>query len=257
MEIEILKKFLTILLCIPFFLAACQQDEDIQALAEGKGYIQLQLSTDDGLSTRAIQDVENVSTWFAVISKDGETLYNQPIGNVLGTRPFDPGTYSISVRSHNNADAANVSDNRWGEAYHTGEANGIEISAGGTAYVHITCGRALNAKFRLDYSEFSGIINTFTISAPRSLTFSYAAGTLAREAYFAPNTTITYTINYTLGDNTKTTEAQTLTLGGAATVSILKIKSDIHGNVSLSLTCDDEFEGDAESDIIIDGASGS
>lgn len=254
-----LKRFsIYIVFTIAFALvfAACQQDEG-PTVATDKGYIHLQLSADDGLNTRAMQDVYNVSTWFAVITKDGETLYNQPIGNVLGTRPFDPGIYSISVRSHNNADAANLSDNRWGEAYHTGEATNVEVSAGGTAYVHIACGRALNAKFRLDYSEFSGIINAFTISAPKSLTFSYTAGTLAREAYFAPNTTITYTINYTLGTETKTTEAQTLTLGGAATVSILRIKSDIHGTVSLSLICDDEFEGDATSDIDIDGTTGS
>lgn len=236
-------------------LAACQQEDGL--IATDKGYIQLQLSADDGLSTRAMQDVDNVSTWFAVITKDGDTVYNQPIGNVLGDRPFNPGIYSISVRSHNNADAANLSDNRWGEAYHTGKATNVEVSAGGTAYVHISCDRALNAKFRLDYSEFSGIINAFTISAPKSLVFSYAAGTLAREAYFAPNTTITYTINYTLGTETKTTEAQTLTLGDAATVSILRIKSDIHGTVSLSLICDDEFEDNATSFIDIDGATGS
>ncbi len=203
-----------------------------------------------------MQDVVDVTTWYAIVSNAGGTFYNQQIGNELGARSFDPGTYAISVRSHNNADAANSSDNGWGEAYHTGESNNVEVSAGGTAYVHIACGRALNTKFRLDYSEFSGIINAFTISNPKNLTFAYVDGTLAREAYFAPNSTLTYSINYTLGDVTKTTDEQTLTLGGAATVSILKIKSDIHGIVSLSLTSDDEFEGDADAEINIDGTTG-
>jgi hypothetical protein len=251
-----LKKIAIILLyCIAVLLFGCSQQDDGFAVTE-KGYIQLRLSADNGALTRAMQDVDDISTWYAVVSNDAGILYDQQIGSELGTRSFDPGTYAISVRSHDNADEANTSDNGWGEAYHTGEANNIEVSAGGTAYVHIACGRALNAKFRLDYSEFSGIINAFTISSPKNLTFAYADGTLAREAYFAPNSTITYTINYTLGDDTKTTEAQTLTLGGAATVSILKIKSDIHGTVSLSLTCDDEFEGDANAEIDIDGTTG-
>ncbi len=250
-----MKKITTILFCgFAFLLAACQQDD--LAVAD-KGYIHLLLSADDGLSTRTIQDVDDVSTWYALVANESETLYDQQIGNELGNRPFDPGTYSISVRNYNDADEANATDNGWGAAYHTGSVSDIEVSAGGTAYVHISCGRALNAKFRLDYSGFSGIINAFTISAPKNLTFSYTAGTLAREAFFPPHSTLTYTINYTLGEATKSTELQTLTLGGAATVSTLRIKSDITGNVSLSLTCDDEMEGDVASEIDIDGASGS
>ena len=236
--------------------AACQQDEG-PTVATGKGYIRLQLSADGGLRTRAMQDVENIYSWYAIVSNESGVLYDKSIGEGLEGLPFDPGTYSISVRNYDDVDAANASNNGWGDAYHTGSASDIEVSAGGTAYVHINCGRSQNAKFRLDYSEFSGIIDAFTISAPKTLTFAHTAGTLSREAFFAPNAELTYTITYTLADVTKTTDAQTLTLGAAATVSILRIKSDVNGNISISLTCDDEFEDDAQSDIIIDGASGT
>lgn len=236
--------------------AACQQDSDPTS-AGAQGHILLRLSTDNTLRTRAMQDVEDVSTWYAVVSDGTQTLYDQQISGELGARPFNPGTYAIDVRNHNDVDAANNANGGWGDAYYTGSARDIEVSAGGTAYVHIACGRALNAKFRLDYSEFSGIINALTITSPKTLTFAYAEGTLAREAFFPPHTEITYTINYTIGDDTKTTEPQTLTLGDAATVSILKIKSDIYGTLSVSLTCDNEFEGDAESIIAINGASGT
>lgn len=245
-----------ILLCLSFLLAACQQESEPPTAAT-KGYIQLRLSADDALHTRALQDVEDVSTWYAVVSNGSETLYDQQISGELGARPFDPGTYSIDVRNYNDVDAANNAKGGWGDAYYIGSASNIEVSAGGTAYVHIACGRALNAKFRLDYSGFSGIINALTISTPKELTFAYADGTLAREAFFPPRSILTYTINYTIGDDTKTTEPQTLTLGDAATVSILKIKSDIYGILTISLTCDDEFEDNAESDIIINAASGT
>ncbi len=236
--------------------AACQQDEG-PTVATGKGYIRLQLSADGGLRTRAMQDVENIYSWYAIVSNESGVLYDKSIGEGLEGLPFDPGTYSISVRNYDDVDAANASNNGWGDAYHTGSASDIEVSAGGTAYVHIACGRALNAKFRLDYSEFSGIINALTITAPRTLTFAYADGTLAREAFFPPHSTLTYTIDYTIGTETKTTQPQTLTLGDAATVSTLRIKSDIYGTLSVSLTCDSAFEGDAQSDITIDAASGS
>ena len=236
--------------------AACQQDSDPTS-AGAQGHILLRLSTDNTLRTRAMQDVEDVSTWYAVVSDGTQTLYDQQISGELEARPFNPGTYAIDVRNYNDVEAANNANGGWGDAYYTGSASDIEVSAGGTAYVHIACGRALNAKFRLDYSEFSGIINALTITSPKALTFAYAEGTLAREAFFPPHTEITYTINYTIGDDTKTTEPQTLTLGDAATVSILKIKSDIYGTLSVSLTCDNEFESDAESIIAINGASGT
>ena len=239
-------------------LAACQQAEDeVCPATTGQGHICLHLSADDALRTRTIQDVADASTWYAVVSNETGTLYDQQIGTELEARPFDAGTYAISVRNYNDADAANSANGGWGAAYHTGTASDIEVSAGGTAYVHINCGRALNAKFRLDYNEFSGIINAFTISTPKQLTFAYNDGTLAREAYFPPQTTITYTINYTIGADTKTTAPATLTLGGAATVSILRIKSDIHGNINLSMTCDDAFEDDANTEIDIDGTNGN
>lgn len=250
-----MKHLITIALSLTaLLLAACQQD-DVPAIPQG--HIRLRLSADQALRTRAMQDVSDITPWYAVVSNGTSTLYDQQIGRELETRLFDPGTYSISVRNYDNAEAANAADGGWGDAYHEGEAHHVEVSAGGTAYVHINCGQALNAKFRLDYSQFSGIINALTISSPKALTFSHAAGTLTREAYFAPQSTLTYTINYTIGDDTKTTEPATITLGGAATVSILRIKSDIHGNINVAMTYDTEFEDEATSEIDIDGTSGN
>ena len=232
--------------------ASCHQED----VAIERGHIVLRLSTDDAVSTRALQDVSNVETWHANVSNESETLYDGLIGNGLETMLFDAGVYAIDVRNYDTMADANNASNGWGAAYHEGSASNVLVSAGGTAYVNISCGRALNAKFRLDYSEFSGVIDGFAITVPRTITFSHADGTLANEAFFAPNATITYTITYTIAGETKTTTARTLTLGGAATVSTLRIKSDIHGQLSISLTCDNEFEGDAQSDITIDGASG-
>lgn len=243
-----------LLTTLALVFTACQQETDSTALATG--HIQLRLSTDDALRTRAQQDVSDISSWYAVVSNGSETLFDQQIGNQLSAREFDPGTYSISVRNYHDTDAALAANSGWGDAYHTGSVSNVEISAGGTAYVHIACGRSENAKFRLDYTEFSGIIDALTISSPRQLTFAYSEGTLANEAFFEPGATLTYTITYTISGETKTTETQTLTLGTAATVSILKIKSDIYGSIIVNLTCDNTFEGDAQSDIVIDGASG-
>ena len=240
-------------ICVAFLLTACQQEEE-NTPGGGKGYIALSVATDEVAATRAMQDVADISNWYAVVTADGTTLYDNQIGSTLTSQPFEPGTYTISVRSHADAEAANAAAGGWGEAYHTGTASDIEVSAGGTAYVHVACGRAQNAKLRLDYAAFSGIIDAFTISTPKQLTFAYADGTLSREAFFPPLTTLTYTITYTIAGETKTTMAQQLTLGAAATVSTLRIKSDISGGVSVSLTCDDAYEGDDEAVIDIDGA---
>ena len=231
-----MKKIIYII-CVAFLLTACQQEEE-NTPGGGKGYIALSVATDEVAATRAMQDVADISNWYAVVTADGTTLYDNQIGSTLTSQPFEPGTYTISVRSHADADAATAAAGGWGE----------------TAYVHVACGRAQNAKLRLDYTAFSGIIDAFTISAPKQLTFAYADGTLSREAFFPPLTTLTYTITYTIAGETKTTAAQQLTLGAAATVSTLRIKSDISGGVSVSLTCDDAYEGDDEAVIDIDGA---
>ncbi len=250
-----MKKIPLILSLILF--VACQGNDD-QLLPSGKGYIQLSLSADDDQPTRAIQDVSNVGTWYAVLmNATGEILYDRQIGTELSTIPFEAGMYSVSVRNFNDMAEANLSDEGWGSAYHEGEATDVELSAGGTSYVHVNCGRALNAKFALNVAEFSGIVNTVTIYAPRSVVFSYANGTLSREAFFAPQTMLTYTINYTLGTETKTTEPQVLTLGDAATVSTLYIRSDVNGGISISLTCDSEYEEEDYPEILLDGPSGN
>ena len=177
-----MKKIIYII-CVAFLLTACQQEEE-NTPGGGKGYIALSVATDEVAATRAMQDVADISNWYAVVTADGTTLYDNQIGSSLTSQPFEPGTYTISVRSHADADAANAAAGGWGEAYHTGTASDIEVSAGGTAYVHVACGRAQNAKLRLDYTAFSGIIDAFTISTPNQLTFAYADGTLSREALF-------------------------------------------------------------------------
>ena len=125
----------------------------------------------------------------------------------------------------------------------------IRVRVKGKAY-------ASNVNF-IDYSDYARFINALTITSPKTLTFAYDDGTLANEAFFSPRSSLTYAITYTIGEETKTTAPATLTLGDAATVSTLKIKSDIYGILSVSLTCDNEFEGDAESDITIDATSGT
>lgn len=242
-------------LAVAALLTSCSQDAG-QLSQPGQGHILLRLTTDAEATTRAQQDVSDAASWYAVVSDGSSTLYDRQIGTELGAQAFDAGTYSISVRSFDNIDASLAANNGWGAAYHDGQANDVEVSAGGTAYVHIACGRDHNAKFRLNFDNFSGVIDALSITSPRAITFSYADGTLSREAYFLPGATLTYTITYTIAGETKTTATQTLTLGNAATVSTLTIKSDIHGQLDISLTCDNEYEGDADADIIINGTSG-
>lgn len=243
------------LACLAFVLIACQTDESLDS-AHGKGHICLRLSADYALQTRAQQDVSDPSSWYAIVTDESSTLYDAQIGTALGAKEFEAGIYTISVRSHENVSASIAADGGWGAAYYEGAANDVEVSAGGTAYVHIACGRDHNTKLRLNYNEFSGALDALTITSPKAITFAYADGTLSREAFFLPNAVITYSITYTIAGETKTTAAQTLTLGGASTVSTLVIKSDIHGSLNISLTCDNEFEGDADADITINGTSG-
>jgi len=245
--------FLTLMMTLVLSLTACQSDEN-ELFSEG-GFIRLALSTDDAVVTRAVQNAE-ASDWYAVINNGSEDVFNGLLGSTLVTTRFAVGTYSVAVSNYAHADEALAANDGWGAPYYEGTQSGIGVASGETSLVTIACGKTKFSKVKLDCTKFPGTIHSVSITSPRTLVFSETEGTLDKEAYFTAHAQLTYTVNFTLNDETKTTEARTLTMGGAATQNTLVFRVNIDGSIGVSLTLDDEYASSDNRDLDIDAAAG-
>lgn len=253
-----MKKYFVIALAATAMLSlnSCSNEEELMS-AEGCGFISINVSNDDAMVTRDVQSVTNISTWYAKVNNGTSDVYDEAIGTKLATQPFAQGTYSVTVSNYASLSAANTAKDGWGDAYYEKTETGITVTAGQTTTCPIACGTAKNAKFKLNTSGFSGTINEVVVKNSRTVTFKNSEGTLNKEAFFEAGDQLKYTINYTINNITKTTAEKTLTLGGAATVNTLTIKSNSNGTINVTITYNDSFTTGTEASIEFDAATGN
>ena len=252
---------------------ACSNDEE-NALSD-KGYINLNVTTDDMVATRATQNA-TVADWYALVSvTGGDIVYHgttdsdfKLIGTDLATTPLAAGSYNVAVRNYPN-DAAWIAANEgFGAAYYEGNASSQTVTAGQTKDVDIACGKAQNAKFSIVSSGFSGTALTVNVThqaSSRTLSFDKACTTIGTptntapintDAFFAAEAELTYTIHYTINSITKEITGKTFKLGAAGSASTLTIASNQNGTIKVSITYDNEFTTGESSTINIDAATG-
>lgn len=246
--------FVAAALAAMFGTTSCVNEVDMFKTA-ATGSISLSVSNDNMMDTRAVQNVADASSWYAVVNNGSSDVYNKQIGTELSTTGFASGTYSVTVSNYANEAASYTVNSNFGAAFYTGSKTGVSVNAGQTTNVSIDCGKAKNAKFNLAYSGFSGTINNVTITSPRSVVFS--GSNLSNDAFFAAGAELTFTINYTINGITKTTDNKTLTLGGAATANTLTISSNANGTISVTITYDDEFTTGSAQTVEFDAATGA
>ena len=246
-------------------LTSCLSEEEVNLEKGSKGYISVNVSADNELATRATQQVAAVGEWFAVVNNGTSNVYGtdaekKAIGETLASTPFAPGTYSVKVSNYANLAAAYTANNNFGDAYYEGEATGQTVETAKTKEVSVACGKAKNAKFVLDYTAFAGTLNNVAVTATsHNVTFAKNASTLANAAYFNAAEELNFTINYEINGNTGKTYAGTFTMGNAATLNTLKIKSNTNGTISIiSITYDDDFTTPGTTtEVEIDAATGA
>lgn len=253
-----MKKLFTIALAVAAMLnlASCvSEDVDLgQNGAEaGKGYISLNVTNDDALTTRTVQNAP--STWTVALT--GQATVNSTVGTI-GSTSLAAGDYSVSVYNYASEAAALAANSNYGDAYYTGStASDVTVSSGTTTPVNLALGTAKNAKFVIQSTvpASAAITVTATGSGSRVLTFVKAAdGDFDHtEAYFAATDNVNIGVTYNgvnLGAN------KTLTMGGAATENKLVITTNGNGKISLTITYDDEFTTGNTEIITFDAATG-
>lgn len=249
--------------------SACSNDEE--NVLSDKGYINLNVTTDDMVATRATQNA-TVADWYAVVTNgDGDAVFGTvatkaQIGTTLATTPLNAGEYTIAVSNFPDNDDWLTANGGFGAAYYEGSADNQEVKAGDTKNVDISCGKAQNAKFSIASAGFNGTALSVDVTSPRTLSFDKACSTIGEptntapintDAFFAAREELTYTIHYTINGITKTSTAKTFTLGAAGSASTLTISSDSNGKLSVSITYDNEYDAGNTQEIEINGATGN
>lgn len=246
-----MKKTFTIV-ALAAALCACHKPVP-QLNSNNYGYIDLGISTDETLSTKAEPTaVSDFTGWTVLV---GNTNYTG------ATMPIAAGTYTVSAKSAASLDAAHTGR---GIAYYEGEKAGVVVTAGQTATPEIACGKAKNARFKVVFdSSFTSMATNYSLTTTdeRHVVFDGTAAN-STPAYYPATleeehpSTVGYKINYTFGGNQKETEVKTITLGAAATEKTITVKGNSNGKITISVTIDSEFTGDGNTDITIDANTG-
>lgn len=247
--------------CISF------DEDEIPGTPEEYGYIKLSASADDVMVTRGeVTTVQNVNTWFAYVedSDNGNAygeLNRRELISGLADKTFKTGQYKIVV--------SNLASNDWdkendgfGAPYWEGTKESVDVKAGNNQ-VTIECGSAKNTMFYIDADGFKGEKLEVKVTAAERNELTFEKGeaernTIDKKAYFKPETELSISITYTLGnsDNQGQPIRKQLILGDAGTKSKLTISSNDSGKIELTITYIDFEDSDKNESVIIDPFTG-
>lgn len=230
-------------------LSSCTNEvlNDVDAM----GTIVLSVSNDEQV-TRAAKAVADLNGR-TVKANDG----SENISLTTASTKVKAGTYDITAKSHTDEAAALADNSGWGAAYYEGSTSGVVVEAGQTVPVTVDCGKAKNARLKVQFS----LISNFTeysltaVTAPnRNLVFN-ASNSSTALAYYGATEEVDYTLTYKYNGAEKT-KSGSITMNGAATENIISISSNDNGTISVTINYDDTFSQGNKEDLEFDAATG-
>ena len=252
-------------------LTSCLSEEETNLTNAEKGYISLDVTAENALTTRATTDVKEApDSWTVALA--GPESKTVTVGTLAST-PLTPGDYTVNVYNYATLADANNANSYYGDAYYTGNLgmtgeneNTITVTTGAQAQATIACGKAKNAKLSIETNIPETSVLNITVTNDRddrSLTFKKTAEENVLDhatAFFTAGSTLTFEISYTIyghsGNNTGKTN--TLLIGGAGTENKLIISSDQTGTITFTtITYDNGFDDGQKQTITIEAATGN
>lgn len=245
----------TVAVAATFALTACvSEDQNLAPNEAGKGYIALNVTNDDALTTRAVQTVADPSQWY--VSVTGTTPFTGTVSE-LGTKAFSEGTdYTIKASNYADLNAALADNEGFGAAYYEGTSSQFDVTAGQTANASVECGKAKNALLTIDATAFSAItITSMTVSSTtRLVTFPITDATTS--AYFAAGEALTFNIKYTAANGAEQEVSKPINKLTAATDNKIKLSTNANGLIALTITYDNELTAGETTTYTFDAATG-
>lgn len=227
-------------------LSSCTNEvlNDVDAM----GTIVLSVSNDEQV-TRAAKAVADLNGW-TVKANDATS----EISLTTASTKVKAGTYDITAKSHTDEAAALADNSGWGAAYYEGSTSGVVVEAGKTVHATVDCGKAQNARLKVQFSLISNFTEYSLTAANRNLVFD-ASNSSTALAYYGATEVVNYTLTYKYNGVEKT-KTGTITMKGAATENIISISSNDNGTISVTVNYDDTFSEGNKTDLEFDAATG-
>ena len=229
-------------------LSSCTNEvlTDVDAM----GTIVLSVSNDEQV-TRAAKAVADLNGWTVKAKANGGT---SDISLTTASTKVKAGTYTITAKSHADEAAALADNSGWGAAYYEGSTSGVVVEPGKTVPATVDCGKARNARLKVQFSLISNFTDYSLTAANRNRVFD-ASNSSTALAYYGATEVVNYTLTYKYNGVEKT-KSGSITMRGAATENIISISSNDNGTISVTVNYDDTFSEGNKEDLEFDAATG-
>lgn len=237
---------------VAFGFSSCQSEVDPFEEAGKTATIDLNITSDDAMQSRATQTANNAD-WFAKVGDEAMAAASTLIG-----KTYTPGTYTITVANYATEAAAYEANSGAGAAYYTATRNDVALVKG-TNTVSFDCGTAQNSKVTVDWTgtaDVAGLSVTNVVAAQSSKSRSYTY-TTGGDAFFYAGTNVVCTINYKYNGVDKQLE-KTIETPAAATAYALNISANTNGTITtLTINYDDAMTNGDATTVTFDAATGN
>lgn len=244
--------FVAATLAAMFGTTSCVNEVDMFKTA-GTGKINLSITNDDAIETRAVKTVTDNDSWIIKVGSDSYTLSG------LATKAFASGEYAITAASHaDEASASATSDNARGAAYYSGSTTAT-VTAGNTTNTTISCGQAQNGRVEVEFSQdFKTAFPKYNLAVTGGTAIVNFDADKTDPAYFAHETSVSYVLSYGKAATTEHSyESATSFKINAHTAHKLSFKTNGEGQISLTIEYNDEFGSSTVEDVTFDAMNGT
>lgn len=234
---------------------SCSNEMDMfDPISSDKATIDLNITNDNVMVTRAEGAVPNPSSWYITVGTNAQIQVSE-----LSKQKYEAGgPYNITVSNYaTEAGAIEAND-----AYYSGQVSKTLVK--GSNVVTVACDKAKNCRVKVDLAGLDGFtaiseakltVSQEGITDPRVLDNS-ANGISTGYFYAGQGKTINYSLGYKYNGTTKDALTGSISDPAAATEYQVKVVTNTNGTITLTVTYDTEFETKTAETITIDAATG-
>lgn len=229
---------------------SCTNEIDMfESLTSEKATIDLNITNDNVMFTRAESNVSNTSSWYVKVGNNEQIQVSE-----LSSQKYAAGDYNITVSNYA-TEAAAITAN---QAYYSGSVAKTLVK--GSNSVTVACGQAKNCRVMADLAglaDFSAISEA-KLTVSQSEAPNRVLSTESTTGYFYAGTgkTINYDLDYKYNGVAAKTLHGSIADPAAATEYQVIVVTNSNGTITLTVTYDTEFTTETAETITIDAATG-
>ena len=229
---------------------SCSNELDMfDPISSEKATINLNITNDNTMVTRAVDNVPNASSWYITVGSNSQIQVSE-----LSSQKYAAGEYTIAVSNYA-TEAAAITAN---QAYYSGSI--VKNLVKGSNSVTVACGKAKNCRVKADLAglaDFAAITDAKLTVSQTSVSARELTNNTTGYFYAGEGKTISYQLDYKYNSTQMAALTGSITDPAAATEYQVKVVTNSNGTITLTVTYDTEFTTETAETITIDAATGA